>query len=189
MFKPLITRLLDHLVTQNQWARKALAPFAGKTVLFKIAPASTSLTILEDGGLAIAGEVGVADATISLNPSLALRLLAKDPQASQQVSIEGDTELATSLAKVLQGMKWDYEEDLSQLIGDIPANKISAFGKHAVNTAKEQASNLAEMISEYWQEEQPLIAKKRHVEAFIQEVDQLRDDTERLEKRLSKLRK
>ena len=86
-------------------------------------------------------------------------------------------------------MKWDYEEDLSQLIGDIPANKISAFGKHAVNTAKEQASNLAEMISEYWQEEQPLIAKKRHVEAFIQEVDQLRDDTERLEKRLSKLRK
>ena len=150
---------------------------------------TTGLTILEDGGLAIAGEVGVADATISLNPSLALRLLAKDPQASQQVSIEGDTELATSLAKVLQGMKWDYEEDLSQLIGDIPANKISAFGKHAVNTAKEQASNLAEMISEYWQEEQPLIAKKRHVEAFIQEVDQLRDDTERLEKRLSKLRK
>jgi ubiquinone biosynthesis protein UbiJ len=43
------------------------------------------------------------------------------------------------------------------------------------------------MLTEYWQEEQPLIAKKRHVEKFIQEVDQLRDDVARLEKRLAKL--
>lgn len=104
-----------------------------------------------------------------------------------QVRIEGDTELAKTLAKVLQNVKWDYEEDLSQVIGDISANKLSAFAKNAAHEAKLQAVNFAEMAAEYWQEENPLIAKRRHVEDFVQKVDVLRDDVERLEKRLTKL--
>ena len=187
MFKPLLTRLLDHLIDQNQWARIELAPFAGKTVCFNLMPTSASLTILEDGGLAMAADSSTNDAKISLTPSIALRLLAGDTAAQSQVNIDGDTELATTLAKVLRGMKWDYEEDLSRIVGDIPATKIGQFGRHAINTAKAQTINLAEMLTEYWQEEQPLIAKKRHVENFIQEVDQLRDDVARLEKRLAKL--
>ena len=43
------------------------------------------------------------------------------------------------------------------------------------------------MLSEYWQEEQPMLAKKRHVQRFVSEVDVLRDDTERLAKRIEKL--
>jgi ubiquinone biosynthesis protein UbiJ len=187
MLKPLLTRLLDHLVNQNQWARNTLLPFAGKTVRFNLATTGACLTILEDGGLAMAGDTAQGDASISLTPSLALRLLAGDTSAQSQVKVEGDTELATTLAKVLRGMKWDYEEDLSQILGDIPATKISEFGKHAAHTAKQQSINLAEMLTEYWQEELPLIAKKRHIEKFVQEVDQLRDDTARLEKRLTKL--
>ena len=187
MFKPLLTRVLNHLVTQNQWARGELLPFSGKTVRFNMPPASANLTILEDGGLAMAGETLHADASIYLSPSLALRLLAKDSDAMSQVRIEGDTELAKTLAKVLQNIKWDYEEDLSKVIGDISANKVSAFAKNTAHEAKQQAVNFAEMAAEYWQEENPLIAKKRHVEDFVQKVDVLRDDVERLEKRLAKL--
>ena len=43
------------------------------------------------------------------------------------------------------------------------------------------------MVSEYWQEEMPMIAKKRHVEEFVAQVDTLRADVERAEKRLDKL--
>lgn len=187
MFKPLLTRLINHLITQNQWARGELLPFSGKTVQFNMSPANVNLTILEDGGLAIAGETFHADASIYLSPSLALRLLAKDGNAMSQVRIEGDTELAKTLAKVLQNVKWDYEEDLSKVIGDISANKLSAFAKNTAHEVKQQTVNFAEMAAEYWQEENPLIAKKRHVEDFVQKVDVLRDDVERLEKRLTKL--
>ncbi len=188
MFKPLLTRLLNHLVTQNQWARTHLLPFSGKTVRFYMPPAQASLTILEDGGLVVGGETSHADATINLSASLALRLLAKDSDAMSQVRIEGDTELAKTLAKVLQNIKWDYEEDLSKVLGDISANKASAFAKDTAKEAKQQVVNFAEMAAEYWQEENPLIAKKRHVEDFVQQVDVLRDDVERLEKRLAKIR-
>ena len=187
MFNLLLTRLLNHLITQNQWARGELLPFSGKTVQFNMSPANASLMILEDGGLAMAGETLNADASIYLSPSLALRLLAKDSDAMSQVRIEGDTELAKTLAKVLQNIKWDYEEDLSKVVGDISANKVSAFAKNTAHEAKQQAVNFAEMAAEYWQEENMLIAKKRHVENFVQKVDVLRDDVERFEKRLTKL--
>ena len=187
MFKPILTRLLNHLVNQNSWARPQLQPFAGKAVRFNIPPVSGTLIILEDGGLAMAGESIEADAIVTIPFPVALRLLANDDAATTLATLEGDTELAAALSKVLRGMQWEYEEDLSKLIGDIPAHEFSEFGRKAVGEIKKQAVNTAEMLVEYWQEEQPLIAKKRHVEQFIKDVDALRDDTERLAKRLEKL--
>jgi ubiquinone biosynthesis protein UbiJ len=186
MFKPILTRLLNHLVTQNSWARQQLQPFASKSVLFKVPPVSATLTVLEDGGLAMAGESNQADATVTISAGVALRLLAKDEAANTLISIEGDTELATALAKVLRNMSWDFEEDLSRVIGDAPANQLAGFGRKAAAEAKRQTTNVVEMLAEYWQEEQPLIAKKRHVEQFVKDVDTLRDDVERFAKRLEK---
>jgi len=187
MLKPLITRVLNHLVNQNDWARQQLQPLGGKSVRFVISPASAMLTVLEDGGLGLAGLAAQADASISMSPSVALRLLANDESAHTQVQIDGDTELAATLAKVLRGMSWEYEEDLSRLVGDAAAYQATAFGRKALAEIRRQGLNAAEMLSEYWQEERPLIAKKRHVAQFIEQVDELRDDSERLAKRIEKL--
>jgi ubiquinone biosynthesis protein UbiJ len=187
MFKQISTRLLQHLIAQNSWANELLQPFAGKSVQLNIALVNTSLVILENGSLAIAGDTNIPDATITIAPSLLLRLMAKDEAAKLQIKIEGDTHLATELAKVFSNMRWDYQDDLSQIVGDVPAYKLGELGRQAVNTVKEAGINLTEMLSEYWQEEKPMIAKKRHVEQFNAEVDTLRADVERLEKRLNKL--
>ena len=45
------------------------------------------------------------------------------------------------------------------------------------------------MLSEYWQEEKNILAKKRHVETFNAEVDVLVSDVARIEKRIEKLSK
>lgn len=187
MFKPILTRLLNHLINQNIWAKEQLQPFGGKTVRFHIPPVSATLTVLEDGGLAMAGESSSADASVTIPLPAAIRLLANDDAAATLATLEGDTELAATLAKVLRGISWEYEEDLSNIIGDIPAHQLVEFGRRAGHEIKTQSLNLVQMLVEYWQEEQPMIAKKRHVEAFNQEVDTLREDTERLEKRIEKL--
>ncbi len=186
MFKPIITHLLNHLINQNSWARAQLQPFGGKAVRFSIPPASATLTVLEDGGMAMSGESATAEATVIIPLPVALRLLANDEGANTLITLEGDTELATVLAKVLRSMQWEYEEDLSKLVGDVPAHKIAGFAREIFSAAKKQSVNVAEMFTEYWQEEQPLIAKKRHVEQFVKDVDTLRDDVERLHKRMEK---
>jgi ubiquinone biosynthesis protein UbiJ len=187
MLKALSTRLLQHLITQNSWANSMLQPFAGKSVQFNIGFISASLVILENGSLAIAGETNIADATVTIPPSILLRLIAKDEAAKMEIDIDGDTHLAAELAKVFANMRWDYEDDLSKLVGDIPANKIGNFARDATNSVKETSINLAEMLSEYWQEEKPMIAKMRHVKEFNMQIDTLRADVARFEKKLTKL--
>ncbi|WP_287112009.1 SCP2 sterol-binding domain-containing protein [Methylobacillus sp.] len=188
MLKPLLTRLLHHLLAQNSWAMQQLQPFGGKHARLLLPPFSVTLAVLEDGGLAIAGETADTDATITVPPSVALRMLAGDESAGTAASVSGDTEFAAALASVLQDMSWEYEEDLSRIIGDAPAHEAAKLGRAAVSHARRQAANVAGMLAEYWQEEQPLIAKKRHIEQFMRDVDTLREDAERLQKRIDKLK-
>lgn len=189
MFKPIATQLLQHITSQNNWSRKHLIQFAGKVVQFNIAFIETKLLILEDGSLSIATDHAEADATIYISASLALRLIAKDEAAKMLIKIDGDSHLATELGKILQLMRWDIEEDLSKIVGDIPANKAASYSKKVVSSAKLQSINVAEMLSEYWQEEKPLLAKKWRVEQFLSAVDTLNSDTARFEKKLDKLAK
>ncbi len=164
-------------------------PFAGKVVCFDFVLLKANLLILEDGSLALSGETASPDATIYVPPSLALRLLAKDEAAKMFIKIDGDTHLATELSKVLQNMRWDIEEDLSHVTGDVAAFKIGVLSKKAFAEMRQQSINAAEMLSEFWQEEKPILAKKRHVEQFNADVDTLKSDVARFEKRFAKLNK
>ena len=187
MLKPIVTRFLQHITSQNNWSKPYLLAFAGKVVQFNFVLLKANLTILEDGSLSLAGEAIQPDAVVHIPPSLALRLLAKDEAAKMQIRIEGDTHLATEFSKILQQMRWDIEEDLSHLVGDITASKFGETTKKVLHETKKQTVNLADMLTEYWQEERPMLAKKRHIEQFNQEVDALKSDIARFEKKLQKL--
>lgn len=187
MFKPLTTRFLQHITNQNNWSRVYLASFAGKVIQLDFVLTKTNLLIVEDGSLSIAGETAAPDAVIHLPPSLALRLMAQDESAKMQIRIDGDMQLATEFSKILQKMRWDIEEDLSHFVGDIAANNIVNNSQKIAQVAKKQSVNLAEMFTEYWQEEKPILAKKWRVEQFINDVDRLKSDVARCEKKLQKL--
>ncbi len=187
MFKPLLTRFFQTIFSQNKWAYVHLAPHCGKNILLTVSSLEIRLTILEDGSLASGGETAEPDATISIPLNTTFKLLAKDPSASSEIQLSGDTQLASDLGKVLSNLNWDIEEDLSKVIGDVPANMIVEFGRKVSKETKSKISNITDMLAEYLQEEYPLVAKKRNVDAFNINVDILRNDVERLEKRLSKI--
>lgn len=186
MFKPLVTHIIQHLLAQNDWAKPRLEAFSGKSIAFDFSIVRVPMVILEDGQMAIAGETATMDATVHLPPSLALRLLSGEAAAKSFIKIDGDIHLASALGQLLQDIRWDVEEDLSKVVGDIAAFQLLSFSQKAFTELKGQTINLAEMLKEYWQEEQPMLAKKRHIERFDAEVNQLRDDTARLEKRVQK---
>ena len=186
MIKPLATRFLQNITSQNEWSRPHLLPFAGKVIAFDFVLLKTNVQILEDGSLAIAADTTGLQSTspqasIHAPPSLMLRILSGDESAKMHIKIDGDAHLATEFSKVLQNMRWDVQEDLSHMTGDIAAFKIGELTKKSFNAMRQQSIHAAEMLSEYWQEENTLLAKKRHVEQFISDVDALRSDVERFE--------
>lgn len=180
---------LNHLLRQNTWAAEQLRPYAGKVVRLTLPPLQTTLAINGAGEFAAAAPDAPVDAEISLTPGAALRLLLQPDAAANLATLHGDTQLATAVGKVLHGLRWDAEEDLSRIVGDIPAHELSRAGARIKHELGRQAWSIAGMFAEYWLEERPLIAKKRHLEQFARDVDALRDDAERLAKRIERLEK
>lgn len=187
MFKPLMQFVLQHLMQQNSWTAPRLQAYAHKTLCLDFKVAQTMLTILNNGELAMAADSAQADATIHMPPSLAMRLLRQDPLAHSLIKIDGDAALGMAVGKILAAMRWDIEDDLSKLVGDVAAYQIVHMSQEKLQRWQSQAKNLGEMLAEYWQEEQPLIAKKTRVEQFNRAVDQLREDTDRLQQRVDRL--
>jgi ubiquinone biosynthesis protein UbiJ len=187
MVKVALTQLLNHLQTQNTWAAPLLYPFAGQSIGFEVSAFRQQFNVLEDGRLTIAGETSTPDTVVTMMPSTLLRLMAKDESAKSQIKITGDASFASVIAKVLNNIRWDYTDDLSHLIGDIPAENISQFAKKSFFHVKEASDNAKEMVIEYLQEESPVLAKKRHVTEFNEAVDILNSDVARLEKKLNQL--
>lgn len=127
------------------------------------------------------------DVTVRLTPGVMLRLAARDASARNDIAVEGDPQLAVALNHVTRNLRWDVEQDLSRVFGDIAAHRMVETGRKLDHWGRQGADNLARSFAEYWTEERPLIAARADIEQFIREVDTLRDDLARLEKRIERL--
>jgi ubiquinone biosynthesis protein UbiJ len=188
MFDTLAGAPLNHLLRANSWARDALKAHAGKTASFRCLPFVTRLTVLDSGEVAPATSEAPVAVTLTLTPGLMLRVAAKDETVWRDVIIDGDTAFAGAIHHLWQHLRWDAEEDLSKVVGDTAAHRIAESSRTLQRWAQASSDNLAQSFAEYWTEEQPLIASKQDVARFTTDVDQLRDDTARLEKRIGLLR-
>ena len=178
---------INHLLRSASWARDALGRHAGKTARFEVFPFAVSLTVLDSGEVAPAAADAAPAATVKLAPGLMLRLAARDASAWLEIGITGDTDFASAIHHVARNLRWDVEEDLSRVFGDIAAHRMAETGRTVQRWGEQAAENTARAFAEYWTEEQPLIAGARDLEEFGRAVDQLRDDAARLEKRIEHL--
>lgn len=153
-----------------------------------VPPLQSTLMIGADGHFLPAPEGQAITAELSVSPAAALRILLDRESAASTIRIQGKPELAHTLGRVLQDLRWDAEEDLSRLVGDIPAHHLGNTTRHLLDQLGRQTQSIAGMCVEYWLEESPLIARRRHLEQYSRDVDALRHDTERLAKRIEKLR-
>jgi ubiquinone biosynthesis accessory factor UbiJ len=175
---------VNHLLRGAAWARAELKVHAGKTARFELFPAGCSLTVLDSGEVtAAAGDADPA-VTLRLTPGLMLRLAAGDESAWREVDASGDTDFAATINQLARNLRWDFEEDLSRVFGDIAAHRMAETGRGLLRWGGQSAEGVARSFTEYWTEEQPLIVSALELEEFNRDVDALRDDAARLEKRV-----
>jgi ubiquinone biosynthesis protein UbiJ len=186
-FDTAVAAFINHLLRSASWARDALGRYAGKTARFEVFPFAVSLIVLDSGEVAPAGADAAPAATVKLAPGLMLRLAARDESAWREIDITGDTDFTSAIHHVTRNLRWDVEEDLSRVFGDIAAHRMSETGRTFQRWGEQAVENTGRAFAEYWTEEQPLIAGARDLEEFGRAVDQLRDDAARLEKRIEQL--
>lgn len=187
MLTAIVLPALNRVLRSNDWALQKLRAHAGKLARIECGPVVAAVEVQPTGELERPLAPGEPHVVIRVLPGAVVRLALRDETAWSEVAIEGDSELATALHQVWQQLDWGLEEDLSRLFGDIVAHRMVTAG-HDMRTAAAQAVDGAiRNLAEYWTEERPVVAVRRDIDAYVREVDALRDDVARLEKRVNAL--
>ena len=180
---------LNHVLEQSAWAREKLKPHAGRVALLSAPPLLLRLAIEADGHFAEAAADTPVDAEIALPTTAIPHVVQGFDAVSRHVSVSGNAEFAETLGFVLRNLRWDAEEDLSKIFGDIVAHRLATGFAQFASWQKNAAQNLAESTADYLTEERQVLLRPGAVAEFAGDVDTLRDDLARLEKRLEKLEK
>jgi ubiquinone biosynthesis protein UbiJ len=182
-----LTGVLNHLLRGQPWLRERLLPFASRTAALEAGPAKLRVSVEADGQLAPSAGEAPAEVTVHIPLATALALAAGDERARSRIELSGDPAFAAVLGGVLRELRWDAEEDLSRVVGDIAAHRIVQTGRSLLEWQRRTAYNLLETVGEYLTEEKPVLTRREELERWMQEVDLVREATERLEKRIAQL--
>ncbi len=136
---------------------------------------------------------GEPDVRISGGP-VSLAMMGIGPKLGQKkgllgdgVRFDGDAHLGREVQSIIDGLDIDWEEQLSRLCGDVLAHQIGNFVRGAHKWGTNAASTLARDVTEYFQEESRDLVPQPELAAFLDKVDTIRSDVDRLEARIKRL--
>jgi ubiquinone biosynthesis protein UbiJ len=181
-------RVLNHLLGQAAWARTKLVPFGGRRACFVMPPWQLDFVVSDEGLFQPTAEQETqADVIVTLPAESPLLAFQGIDRVMAAAHVTGNAEFATELSFVLRNLRWDAEEDLARVVGDIAAHRIVRGASTVANWQKRTAENLADNIAEYLGEEARLLTPRRELAEFQRDREELADRIAALEARVKQL--
>ena len=170
-----------------------LSALTGKIIAVELRGLGITLYMApHSGGIQLLHEYeGAADAVISGTPLSLARVGIGEEHGllfAGEVEITGDVALGQRFENILREIDIDWEEQLSRLVGDVVAHQVGNLVRDTLKWGAKSLDTLGRDINEYLQEESRHLPPADEVNAFLSAVDVLRDDVERLEVRVNRLR-
>lgn len=159
------------------------SPELGLNVSFKFDQELVALSTQDGEG---------ADCVIGGSPLTLLRLAGSDPQAAFRdgsASIDGDALVGQTFQKFLKHARPDWEEELSRLVGDVAAHQLVRSFNSFLDWGRQSSQSMARNAAEYFQEESRDLPSSAEARRFMNEVDDLREQADRVEARIAQLEK
>jgi len=179
---------LNRLLVEESWARERLAPFEGDVVELRAPPLPPARLAIRAGGtLAPAAPEASATLTIVLGPGALAAAAQGEEQLMRAVEVSGNARLASEVMHLVRHLRWDPEEALSRVLGDVAAHRVAGVARAAAAWHVDALRRLGEAFVEYATEERPLLVPRAEIDALGAEHAALRDAIERLDKRVARL--
>lgn len=196
---PVLMGALNHVLAQQGWARERLLGFAGRRVRLALDPQGLAawappldVVVTADGLLSASPPVSEDEAVRvppdvclwwRLSPDLLGGLVAGRPPAEALapfLRVEGDVPLATVLGELAGNLRWDAEDDLGRLLGDLPARRLGLGARHLHEQALSFGRRLEEGAGRLLTTGEPPLAGGVAVAGLRAEIEALQDRVERL---------
>jgi len=184
-------RVVNALLRREPWAAERLSRHAGKSLRFTVGRLRAGLSIEASGMLRACDPAIVPDVSLTLGTGhlgdLPAILRSRDLAAiTEKLHVEGDAALATLVSELARDLRWDPEEDMAAVFGDVLGPGLLQGGRAAAGMAQSAVRRVGENVAEYLGEEGRLLATRPGVDAFSQGCAELLRRLDALETRVGR---
>ena len=183
--------VINHLLRREPWARARLTPFIGRTITINLPPlGSITIVIAADGYLARAADPVQAeqvDLTVTVPAGALTDALNHRDALVAAMHVSGPVELANAVQFVARHLRWDAEDDLARVLGDIPARRLMQAGERLMAWQRDARARLGANVAEYVVEEAAIAARADDVRALARAITALDEQLNALEQRADRV--
>lgn len=133
-----IVLFLNHVLMQEREAMERLVRQKGRVARVQWRNFNMALVVTPAGLLNLAAEGAQPDLQLEVTDSnplaLAQMALRGDKPA---LRIQGDVQLAADINWLVDNVQWDVEEDMSRIIGDVPAHTLANLGRSIAGAVRQ----------------------------------------------------
>lgn len=197
MLSALIETTSQRVIATDPETLDRLNRLAGKLIAIDIKKVNMSFYLrVEKDNIAFQKEpedTQEIDVRLKAKPSTLLKIARDGMEDAElekgELEIDGDAITGQRFASMLNSLDIDWEELISEKIGDVPARLLFQFLEKASDWQTETTKTMKKNISEFLVEEAEIVSHADDIESFVQSVDVVRNDTARIEARLQQLEK
>ncbi len=184
--------LVDRGVAGSPRARELLAQLEGRSMQVVARYTPWQLTLRSAGGQLrlLRDSKDTADVRLTGSPIALLALLREDPAVvirRGDATLNGDAEAGQRFQELAQLLRPDLEAGLARVIGDIPAYGAGSLLRKAMAYGRSGFATQAQNVGEYFTHERQLLIPRAEAAQFLEDVDALRESTDRLAARIARL--
>ena len=190
LFAPAVELALNQALSGSSVAARDLKQLDGKAIALELKELPLKLYFLPQAGkLGVrASHEGKVDLTVRA-PSFALleAALKRSDTPPRGIELNGDAETGQTFSRLLKQADLDWEELLSRYVGDIAAHQIGNLARRLLRWGQDAGERLSQDLAEFLQYESGALPPRHEVEAFLDGVDRLKNDAERLAAQFERL--
>lgn len=189
----LVEAAINAYVNLDPTLREGLAEFTGKRLEISIKGTGVTFSLyFVAGGVRLVSHTGPpADVMLEATPSALLRLLMASEEGrafpADELAVKGDVDDAQRIRSLLSRRHVDAEEVLARIVGDVAARQLGNIMRSLMDVGQRTTGTLFEDLGEFFTEESRLTPAHAELDALTTAIDSLRDDAERLDKRILRL--
>jgi ubiquinone biosynthesis accessory factor UbiJ len=195
LIMPVLESALNRYVSLDANKEDLLMLLKGKIIALTIQPFDETLYLCPTGdSIQIIDQTVTPPDTIISGSAWALGLMGMSTKPmrsvfSGEVKIEGDIQTGKQFQELFKKLDIDLEGLLAQYAGADLASRISQFFRSGQEWGKETIETFKLNTAEFLQEETRDLPAKPEIDIFYQQVDELRNTSDRVESRIERLGK
>jgi ubiquinone biosynthesis protein UbiJ len=193
LFLPALSKAVNTALALDPESDQRLKKLQGKVITIEFLPVHfTFQCVFTSAGIEIQKEQQLASEAVIRGTPLQMlgAMLSKDNRQrffAEDLIIEGNAELAQQVVNLFDEMEIDWEEQISRVVGDVPAYHAGRLLRGAKQWLRKATDSLSENVNEYVHEEARWVPAREALQDYFNDIDALRMDVDRAEARLQNL--